>query len=60
MIVNQYSPAGGGQIINQNNKIINQIINQNNQYLPAGGGRRTWFSHRRWSKPPPPQLTARH
>ena len=49
MIVNQYSPAGGGQIINQNNK-----------YLPAGGGRRTWFSHRRWSKPPPPQLTARH
>ena len=60
MIVNQYSPAGGGQIINQNNKIINQIINQNNQYLPAGGGRRTWFSHRRWSKPHPPQLTARH
>ena len=56
MIVNQYSPARGGQIINQNN----QIINQNNKYLPAGGGRRTWFSHRRWSKPPPPQLTARH
>ena len=27
MIVNQYSPAGGGQKINQNNQIINQIIN---------------------------------